>query len=134
MDSDELKKRTNSFAHRCVKLSVSLPRNFLANHIKTQLIRCATSVAANYRSACIAHSKAAFVSKLSITIEEIDESCFWIEFMIDEDLMKKQKVMPLLNEAREITAILVSSRKTARNAHSKTIENSKLKISTVPLT
>jgi hypothetical protein len=55
-----------------------------------------------------------FVSKLSITIEETDEACFWMEFIIDEQLLKKEKVVPLLQEGYELTSILVSSRKTAR--------------------
>ena len=71
-----LKDRTKDFAHRCVKLAVSLPESYLAHHIRKQLIRCSTSVAANYRAACLAHSKAAFASKISIVIEEADESCF----------------------------------------------------------
>jgi four helix bundle protein len=78
MDRDELKKWTKEFAHRCVKLSLALPKNPLGKHIQSQLIKCSTSVAANYRAACIAQSKASFVSKLSIVIEEVDESSFWL--------------------------------------------------------
>ena len=115
MNSDELKKRTKEFAHRCVKLSMALPKNTLGNHIRGQLIRCSTSVAANYRAACIAQSKASFISKLSIVIEEADESCFWMEFIIDETLMDEKKVKPLLNEADQLKAIFITSRKTARN-------------------
>jgi len=86
MDKDELKKRTKNFAHRCVKLCLALPNSRLGNHIKGQLIRCSTSVASNYRAACIAQSKASFISKLSIVIEEVDEAYFWLEFIIDEQL------------------------------------------------
>ncbi|KPK36804.1 MAG: hypothetical protein AMJ65_15775 [Phycisphaerae bacterium SG8_4] len=114
MDADDLKGRTKDFAHRCVKLALALPQTPLGNHIRGQLIRCSTSVAANYRSACLAQSKPAFVSKLSITIEETDESCFWMEFAIDERLLKKEQVLPLLQEGRELTSIFMSSRKTAR--------------------
>ena len=85
--SSELKARTKKFAHRCVKLAVSLPDTSLGNHIKGQLIRCSTSVAANYRAANLAQSKASFVSKLSIVIEEADESEFWLEFIINEKLI-----------------------------------------------
>lgn len=77
MDKAELKNRTKEFAHRTVKLSLALPKTTLGHHIKSQLIRCSTSVAANYRAACIAQSKASFVAKLGIVIEEVDESCFW---------------------------------------------------------
>ena len=114
MKTEELKNRTKQFAHRCVKLSMALPETILGRHVRKQLIRCATSVASNYRSACIAQSKAGFISKLSIVLEESDESCFWLEFIIDEKLLKRNLVKPLLKEAEELTAIFVSSRKTAR--------------------
>ena len=119
MDADYLKDRTNDYAHRCVKLALALPKTALGSHIKGQLIRCSTSVAANYRSVCIAQSKPAFVSKLSITIEEADEACFWMDFVIDEQLLQKEKVLPLLQEGRELTSILVTSRKTARGVKEK---------------
>jgi len=70
-------------------------------------------VASNYREACLAQSKASFISKLSIVLEEADESYFWSEFIIDEKLLKRELVVPLLKEADELTAIFVSSRKTA---------------------
>ena len=66
------------------------------------------------RAACIAQTKAGFISKLSIVIEESDESNFWLEFIIDEGLLTKNKVKPLLQESEELTAIFFSSRKTAR--------------------
>ena len=114
LKSEELKLRTKQFAHRCVKLGVSLPDTYLGNHVRGQLIRCATSVAANYRATCIAQSKASFVSKLSIVLEEVDESAFWLEFIIDEGLLNKSRVEPLLKEAEELTAIFYSSRKTSK--------------------
>ena len=114
MDKETLKQRTKEFAHRCVKLSMALPDTYLGNHIKGQLIRCSTSVASNYRAVCIAQSKASFISKMSIVIEEVDESYFWLEFIIDEELLKQQLVEPLLKEANELTAIFIASRKTAR--------------------
>jgi len=114
MDEIALRQRTKEFAHRCVKLSTALPRTYLGNHIKGQLIRCSTSVASNYRATCIAQSKASFVSKLSIVLEEVDESHFWLGFIIDERLLSEERVLPLLKEAEELTAIFISSRKTAR--------------------
>ncbi len=116
MKIEELKKRTKQFAHRCVKLAMALPKTYLGNHIRGQLIRCATSVASNYRATCLAQSKASFISKLSIVLEETDESYFWLEFIIDEKLLKRELVEPLLNEADELTAIFISSRKTARKS------------------
>ncbi len=115
MDKVELKNRTKEFAHRSVKLSLALSKSTLGRHIKGQLIRCSTSVAANYRAACIAQSKASFVAKLGIVIEEVDESSFWLQFIIDEKLLEINKVNSLLNEAKELTAIFIASRKTARN-------------------
>ena len=72
MDEKELKQRTKTFAHRCVRLALALPKTTLGKHITGQLIRCATSVAANYRAALMAQTKAAFISKISIVIEEAD--------------------------------------------------------------
>ena len=113
MQGDELKKRTKKFAHRCVKLAMALPDTPLGKHIRGQIIRCATSVAANYRAACLAQSRAGFISKISIVIEEADESYFWLEFIVDEDMIKKDLVDPLLKEAYELTALFITSRKTA---------------------
>ena len=120
MDEKELKQRTKDFAHRCVKLALALPKTQLGNHISGQLIRCSTSVAANYRATCLAQSKAGFTAKLSIVLEESDETVFWLEFIIDEEMMKEERVMPLLNEANELTSIFYASRKTVK-------ENIKLK-------
>ena len=130
MDEIALKQRTKEFAHRCVKLSMALPKTYLGNHIKGQLIRCSTSVASNYRAACIAQSKASFVSKLSIVLEEVDESHFWLEFIIDEQLLSEERVLPLLKEAEELRAVFISSRKTAKSEQSK-IVNQKLSIKRV---
>ncbi len=112
MDSNELKARTKKFAHRCVKLSVSLPDTTLGRHIKSQLIRCSTSVAVNYRATVLAQSKAAFKSKISIVLEEADEALFWIDFILDEEIMEHVKVDDLRKEASELAAILFSARKT----------------------
>ena len=115
MDAEELKKRTKQFAHRSVRLSLVLSNEALGNHIRKQLIRCATSVASNYRAACLAQSKADFAAKLSIVIEETDECAFWMEFVLEEHLQKEDRVGPLLHEAQELTAIFVAARKTAKD-------------------
>lgn len=114
MDRDELRKRTKQFGHRCVKLATALPESPLGRHIRSQLMRSATAVAANYRAACVAQSRAAFVAKLSIVIEEVDESCFWMEFLADEKLLAKRRVSPLLEEGRELTAVFIAARRTTR--------------------
>ena len=69
----DLRQRSKEFAHRCVKLCLNLPNTYLGNHIKGQLIRCSTSVAANYRAARLAQTKAGFIAKLSIVVEETDD-------------------------------------------------------------
>ncbi len=81
IDKEELKRRTKAFAHRCVKLAMSLPETPLGKHIRLQLIKAATSTAANYRAACLGQSTPTFTAKLSIVIEEADECAFWIEFI-----------------------------------------------------
>ena len=113
MNREELTERTKKFAHRCVKLAMALPETPLGKHFRGQVIRCSTSVAANYRAACLSQSKPSFTAKLSIVLEEADETAFWLEFIIDENLLRENVVKPLLQEAEELTAIFPSSRKTA---------------------
>jgi four helix bundle protein len=114
MTPEELKKRTMGYALRCVKLADSLPKGPTGSTIARQLVRSSTSTAANYRAACLARSKAEFISKLGIVEEEADETVFWIEFAIEAGLTRKKLVSELVAEGREITAIIVSSRKTAK--------------------
>ena len=114
MTEEQLKKLTKTFAHRCVKLALSISTASLGNHLAKQLIRCSTSVAANYRSACLVQSKASFIAKISIVLEEADEAAFWLEFIKDEKLVKNEILSSLLDEANELKAIFYSSRKTAR--------------------
>ena len=114
MSNEDLKKRTKNFALRIVKLVESLPDTQTARVIGKQLLRCGTSVAANYRASCRARSKADFISKMGIVEEETDESAFWIEMLIDTNLVKENLVVDLLNEAEQLTKIFVSSINTAR--------------------
>ena len=114
MTESELKTRTKQFAHRCVKLAFALPENKLGKHIQGQLIRSATSVAANYRAACIAQSRKGFAAKLSIVVEEVDESNFWLEFTVDEQLLHRKQVDALQTESAELTSIFIASRKTVQ--------------------
>lgn len=111
---EELKKGTNDFAHRCVKLALALPQTKLGGHIEGQLIRCSTSTAANYRAACIAQTTKSFAAKLSISIEEVDESNFWLKFAVEENLISESKAAALIQESKELTAIFMASRKTAQ--------------------
>jgi four helix bundle protein len=114
MTRKELEDRTKKFAHNCVKVALSLEGNKLGNHISGQLIRCSTSVPANYRAANLAHSKAAFASKLSIVIEEADECGFWLEFATDENILSESNSEPLIKESYELTCIFVASRKSVQ--------------------
>jgi four helix bundle protein len=113
VNSEELKERATQFAHRCVKVAASLPATPLGRLVCGQLLRCSTSTAANYRAACLAQSRAAFIAKLSVVVEEADESYFWLRFAVDEDLVTESRVRALLQEAVELTAIFQASRKTA---------------------
>ena len=128
MNEKDLKNRTKEFAHRCVKLCLALPKSDLGNHIRKQFIKCSTSVAANYRAACVAQSRPDFVSKLSIVIEEADESCFWMEFIIEENLLSEKQVADLLREAKELTAIFVTSRKTTKDRSTEFIPEEELAV------
>ena len=112
---DQLKKRTKKFVHDCVKFSLNLPNDQLGRHISGQLISCSTSVAANYRASCIAQTVPVLISKMSIAIEEVDESEFWIEFALDEGLNSNSNGSSLINEAHEIASILIKSRMTFQN-------------------
>src|SRR6266571_1424720 len=123
MNEQELKQRTNKFALRILDLADALPRSRSGNVIANQIIRSGTSVAANYRALCRAKSRADFINKTSMVEEEADESCFWLELLVDAGLLGAQQVQPLLQEASEITAILVASRKTATGRQTQAFEN-----------
>lgn len=112
----DLKNRTKIFSYSCIELCSNLPNTYLGNHVKGQLIRCSTSVAANYRAANHAQSKAAFIAKLSIVVEECDECEFWMGLIIDKNLMVHELVKPVLKEANELTSIFVASRRTSANS------------------
>ncbi|MCP4345387.1 MAG: four helix bundle protein [Desulfobacterales bacterium] len=114
MNEKELKDRTKQFALRIIKLVNALPKSMESQVIARQLLRSGTSVGANYRAACRGRSKNEFIAKLGIVEEEADESAFWLELIIESGLMKKELVIPLLKEADELTAIIVTSRISAR--------------------
>jgi len=79
-----------------------------------QLLRCGTSVAANYRAACRARSKAEFVARIGIVAEEADEAVLWLELLIESGIIKTEMTEDLLKEAKELAAILTSSQQTAK--------------------
>jgi four helix bundle protein len=121
MTSEELKAQTKEFSIEIIKVCKLFDKSDVAKILARQLIRSATSVAANYRVACRARSKAEFIAKLHIAVEEADETMFWLEIIIEADVYHADRIDQLLKESKEILYILSSSLKTAR-------ENHKLKI------
>ena len=117
MNEREFKSRTKHLALRVIRLIEALealPYNLTATIISKQLIRSATSVGANYRSACRAKSTADIIAKLSLVEEEADESLFWMELIVESGLMPQEKLTSLMSEANEILAMTVASIKTLR--------------------
>src|SRR5256885_12200515 len=112
MTENEMKQRTKAFALRVIKLASTLSKDFVGRRLGDQLLRSGTSVAANYRAACRARSKADFINKLGVAEEEADETAFWIELLIESGLMPAKRLETLLDEANQLTAIIVASRKT----------------------
>src|SRR5262245_61007452 len=98
MTREQMKARTKQFANRIVKVSMTLPDNYVARILGSQLLRCGTSVGANYRAVCRAKSPADFINKLRIVEEECDESLFWMELLVDNDLLKAPRIADLLKE------------------------------------
>src|SRR5215469_11719346 len=110
----ELKDRAKAFAIRVIKMSDWL-RTRSANVIASQILRSATSMAANYRAVGRARSKAEFVAKLGIVVEEADETVFWLELLTDSGIVSPKKMHEILNEANQLMLIFSASRRTARD-------------------
>jgi four helix bundle protein len=116
---DVLRARTKQFAIRVVKLFQALPARQDARVLGNQLLRSGTSVAANYCAACRARSRAEFVAKLGIVIEEADETIFWLEMLADTGIVKAARLEPLTAEAGELVRIFAAARTTTTNAGKK---------------
>lgn len=114
MDQRELKARTKHFGVRVIGLVDELPRTSAGRAIGNQLIRSGTSVGANYRAACRGRSKAEFIAKLGVVIEEADESAFWLELIAESGMLDSENVSSLHREAEELTAIFATSVRTAK--------------------
>jgi four helix bundle protein len=108
VNSEILKQRTKHFALLLIRLCRTIPSSQEGRIITRQLLRSATSVAANYRAVCRARSRADFISKLGIVLEEADESLFWLELLVDAGLIQTEKVKMPLAEANELVAIFVN--------------------------
>jgi four helix bundle protein len=109
-----LQNRTKQFAIRIVKLSRSLPKTEEARVIGKQVLRSGTSVAANYRAVCRARSKAEFIAKVGVVVEEADEKVFWLELLSETGIVEQRKLVELLLEANELLAIFAASQRTAK--------------------
>jgi four helix bundle protein len=110
----DLKDRTKKFAIDVIRFCMRLPREQEFRVIGHQLIRCASSVGANYRAASRARSKADFIAKLGIVEEEADEVCYWLEILEGIGMTEVREIDPLKSEANELISIIIASKKTAR--------------------
>jgi four helix bundle protein len=126
VNEEDFKRRTKQLAVRVIRLVEALPQSRTAEVIDKQLIRSATSVGANYRSACRGKSTADVIAKLSLVEEEADESLYWMELIVEIGLLPLEKVSNLMSENTEILAMTVASIKTLRNKSK--IQNPKSKI------
>ena len=111
----ELRRRTKDFALRVMRMCRTIPSTRETNIINNQILRSATGVAANYRAVGLARSKAEFISKLGIVIEEADETVFWLELLSDSGVIPASKLRELMAEGNELVAIFLASRKTAKS-------------------
>jgi len=119
VNPEEFKRRTKGLGLAVIKLVDSLPRRGSAQVLGTQLLRAATSVGANYRAACRGRSAADVIAKLSIVLEEVDETAYWLELLYEAGLAPADAVDDLQSEAHEITAMTVASLKTLKSRYPK---------------
>ena len=108
---EDFKNRTKEFVLRSIRVFQALPKNEEAHILGKQFLRSASSTGANYRAACCARSKAEFYAKLSITIEEADESLFWMEILAESNIIPLNRLESLIQEATEIIKVLSKARK-----------------------
>jgi four helix bundle protein len=116
----DLQARTFDFALRVVRLVRAIPKTVEGRAIGGQLVRCGTSVGANYRACCKARSRAEFISKIGIVEEEINESVYWLDLIIAAVVLPSPRVEPLLKGARELEKIFAKSRITATRNRTRT--------------
>jgi four helix bundle protein len=114
MKHQNLQIRTKQFALQVIKFCESLPKDETGRTIGRQLLRAGCSVGANYRAACRAKSKPAFISKMGDVLEEADESGFWTELLLESGKVDQQTAALILEEANELVAIAISSINTAK--------------------
>lgn len=112
--TEEFKNRTKQFALRVIKLFRALPRTEEARVIGRQLLRSGTSVGANYRAACRGRSRPEFIAKLGIVVEELDESVYWLELLVESGIVPAERLALLTKESNELLAIFAAAQLTAR--------------------
>ena len=110
----ELRDRTQNFALRIIKMSRVMPNSREANVISNQILRSATGMAANYRAVGRARSRAEFVAKMGVVLEEADETLIWLELLGKSGIVDPMKLRDLLAEVHQLVAIFSASRKTAK--------------------
>ena len=109
MDQEYMKRRTKEFAKQVIALCRQLPENREGRLIGNQIFRSGTSVGSNYRAMCRSRSKADFIAKLGLVLEETDETLFWLELLGETQILKDELLGPIISEANELVAIFVSS-------------------------
>ena len=114
--TEELKKRTKKFAIDIIAFVRRLPGSDETRDIGRQLIRAGTGVGSNYRASCRARSRAEFVARIGVTLEEADESAFWLEILTESGLAGGNSANALLDEADQLSAIFAQSSITARES------------------
>jgi len=120
--AEELKERSKQFAIRIVRLFQALPKTDEARILGKQLLRSGTSVAANYRAVCRSRSKAEFVAKIGVVVEEIDETLFWLELLIETGVVRRGRMEGLWAEASQLLAIFAASQHTARTSRASPLQ------------
>jgi four helix bundle protein len=118
VSSEVMKNRTKQLALIVIRLCRTLPQSLEARIIARQLLRSATSVAANYRSVCRARSTADFTSKLGLVLEEADETPFWLELLVDAGIARREQINLPLDEANQLVSIFVASVRTVKSLKS----------------
>jgi four helix bundle protein len=116
MKPQDLKLRTKAFALRIIRMYSKLTKSdTVAQVLGKQVLRSGTSVGANYREASRARSKAEFVSKIGDCLKEIDETEYWLELIVDSGCVSANRMTELLDEARQLIAILTTIDKNAKS-------------------
>jgi len=112
--TEAMKQRTKQFALRIIRMFQALPKSEEARVMGRQVLRSGTSVGANYRALCRSRSKAEFISKMNVVVEESDETVFWLELLVEAGIVRERKMIGLMKESNELLAILGSALATAK--------------------